>query len=168
MKTNRLRHPLCVCAATVLFTVLVDLSFSREFAGGITFAQLAQNGAAPTPIKLLKIEPVKGYAGNPFTISGEGFPAGKKVEFFWNTVDAYYVTKVLADNVEYHERSYQEKRVLLSSATVDGQGLSHSAQRDDRANRGSGRDADHGHGKWHGLARLRTVHGPALRQQIHR
>ena len=79
-------------------------------------------GAQPAPIKLLKVEPVKGYTGDSFTIAGEGLPAGRTVEFFWSTVDARYLTKVLADNVEYHERSYDEKRVLLSSAIVDSQG----------------------------------------------
>jgi hypothetical protein len=79
-------------------------------------------GAQPAPIKLLKVEPVKGYTGDSVTISGEGLPAGKTVEFFWSTVDAKYLTKVLADNVEYHERGYDEKRVPLSSAIVDGQG----------------------------------------------
>ena len=79
-------------------------------------------GAQPAPIKLLKVEPVKGYAGDAFTVAGEGLPAGKKVELFWATVDARYVTKVLVDNVEYHERNYEEKRVPLSSATVDGHG----------------------------------------------
>ena len=85
-------------------------------------APAAQNGAAPAPIKLLKVEPVRGYVGDSFMIAGEGLAAGKKVEFFWSTVDAQYLTKVLADNVEYHERSYDEQRVLLSGATVDGQG----------------------------------------------
>ena len=74
------------------------------------------------PIKLLKVEPVKGYAGDAFTISGEGMPAGKKVEFFWSTVDAQYLTKVLIDNVEYHERKYDEKRVRLGDAAADAQG----------------------------------------------
>lgn len=79
-------------------------------------------GAQPAPVKLLKVEPVRGYAGTPFTVLGDGFTAGKKIELFWSTVDARYVTKVLVDNVEYHERNYDEKRVLLGSATVDGQG----------------------------------------------
>jgi len=37
---------------------------------------------------------VKGYVGDPFTVSGEGFAAGAAVEFFWSTVEASYVTKV--------------------------------------------------------------------------
>jgi len=33
---------------------------------------------ALTPIKLLNVEPVKGYAGETFTVHGDGLPAGKK------------------------------------------------------------------------------------------
>ena len=79
------------------------------------------NGA-PSPLKLLKVEPVKGYSGDSFTVSGEGFPANKKVEFLWSTVDAAYVTKVLADNLEYLERKYDEKRIVLGSVAADAQG----------------------------------------------
>ena len=89
METYLRRHPLCVCAATVLFTALVNTSLSRDFDDGIAFTQVTQSGAAPTPINLLKVEPVKGHVGDSFTISGEGLPAGKTVEFFWSTVDAH-------------------------------------------------------------------------------
>ena len=88
-------------------------------------AVLAQNlkpDGNTAPIKLLKIEPVKGYAGDFFTISGEGLPAGKKADFFWSTADAEYATKVLSDNVEYHERKYDDKRVAFGSAVVDAEG----------------------------------------------
>jgi len=122
MKTVWVRHSLLVCAVAMLFVAQIYRGFAGEFTGGIALAQSVQSDAAPKPIKLLKVEPVKGYAGDSFTISGEGLVAGKKVEFFWSTADAQYLTKVLADNVEYHERSYDEKRVPLSSATVDGQG----------------------------------------------
>ena len=37
-------------------------------------------------------------------------------------MDGAYVTKVMPDNVEYHERKYEEKRVSLGSASVDAQG----------------------------------------------
>ena len=53
---------------------------------------------------------------------GDGFTPGKKVEFFWSTVEAIYATKVMTDNVEYHERKYDEKRVAFGSALVDAQG----------------------------------------------
>src|SRR2546423_9062488 len=71
------------------------------------------------PTKLLQVEPVKGYVGDAFTVHGDGLPAGKSVEFFWGTVDAMYRTQITPDNVEYHERTYQEKRVSFGSATVD-------------------------------------------------
>jgi len=76
----------------------------------------------PPALKLLKVEPVKGYVGDPFTVTGEGFPAGTAVEIFWRTVEPSYVTKVLSDNLEYHERKYDEKRVLLGRESADVQG----------------------------------------------
>jgi hypothetical protein len=85
-------------------------------------AQAARSSAAPVPLKLLKVEPVRGYVGDSFTVKGDGFVPGKNVEFFWATADAAYLTRVLADNVEYHERKYEETRVRLGSAMVDAQG----------------------------------------------
>jgi hypothetical protein len=94
----------------------------------------AQNGnlqlAAHAPLalemrpalKLLKIEPVKGYIGDPFTVTGDGFSAGAMVEIFWSTVEPSYVTKVLSDNLEYHERKYDEKRIVLGRASADARG----------------------------------------------
>jgi len=114
MKTLSRRQVFCLGVLTVFL--------AAQVVSGIALAQTAPNGPANAPLKLLKVEPVRGYVGETFTIAGEGLPVGKKVEFLWTTVEAQYLTKVLVDNVEYHERSYDEKRVLLSSATVDGQG----------------------------------------------
>src|SRR4029077_13809876 len=85
-------------------------------------AQATRPNTTPPPIKLLKVDPVKGYAGDSFTVTGSGLAPGKKVDFFWSTVDGAYVTEVMPDNVEYHERKYEEKRVSLGSTTVDAQG----------------------------------------------
>ena len=85
-------------------------------------AQATQPSTTPPPIKLLKVEPVKGYTGDSFTVTGDGLAPGKKVDFFWSTADGAYVTKVMPDNVEYHERKYEEKRVSLGSTSVDAQG----------------------------------------------
>jgi hypothetical protein len=85
-------------------------------------AQATRPSTTPAAIKLLKVEPVKGYVGDAFTVAGDGFTAGSKVDFFWATADAAYVTKVMPDNVEYHERKYEERRVRLGSAAADGQG----------------------------------------------
>lgn len=123
MKIHRSGEPSkSLVMALLIVAVLLALSGAWEFVFGPAAAQMAKDGAAAPPVKLLKVDPVKGYAGDPFMISGEGLPAGKKVDFFWSTVDAGYVTKVLSDNVEYHERKYDEKRVLLGSAMADGQG----------------------------------------------
>ena len=65
---------------------------------------------------------MKGYVGDPFTVSGEGFAGGTTIEFFWSTVEPSYATKVLPDNLEYHERKYDEKRIVLGQARVDAQG----------------------------------------------
>jgi hypothetical protein len=88
----------------------------------LLISQATRASDSPKPIKLLKVAPVKGYIGDPFTITGDGLAAGKTVEFFWSTVDAAYATKVAADNVEYHERKYEEKLVRLGIAASDSQG----------------------------------------------
>ena len=85
-------------------------------------AQANKSTAAPASIKLLKVEPVKGYVGDSFTVTADGFTPGKKVDFFWSTVDGAYATKVIPDNVEYHERKYDEKRLRLGGNLVDSQG----------------------------------------------
>ena len=84
--------------------------------------QATQPSTTPPPIKLLKVEPVKGYVGDSFTVTGDGFLPGQKVDFFWSTVDGAYATKVMPDNLEYHERKYEEKRVSLGSTSIDAQG----------------------------------------------
>ena len=106
-------------------TNAADHEVSGDPAPKFSAAIVAQSPKAdgePAALKLLKVEPVKGHSGDPFTVVGDGLPANKKVEFFWSTVDAAYVTKVLADNLEYDERKYDEKRVSLGSALVDAQG----------------------------------------------
>ena len=115
-----------------LLGLLVALSYNapREIAASAatapttspTLAQANKSTAAPAPIKLLKVEPVKGYVGDSFTVTGDGFTPGQKVDFFWSTVDGTYATKVIPDNVEYHERKYEEKRLRLGGNLVDPQG----------------------------------------------
>jgi hypothetical protein len=82
----------------------------------------ANGNGAPAVLKLLKIEPVKGHSGDPFTITAEGLPANQQIEFLWSTVDGSYVTRVLPDNLEYDERRYDEKRIALGSAQADAHG----------------------------------------------
>ncbi|MCL5998403.1 MAG: hypothetical protein M1546_20470 [Chloroflexi bacterium] len=78
--------------------------------------------ATPSVLKLLKVQPETGRAGDSFTITGEGLPPGKEVEFTWATVDGNYITQVSAENVEFREKKYTEKQISLGRATVDAQG----------------------------------------------
>jgi hypothetical protein len=129
VKRTRRRLPLAtvalslIVAARVLLAHASDLPASRIApANPFIVAQETKPTPATAAIKLLRVEPVIGYSGDSFTVTGEGFPPGKKVEFFWATVEAAYVTKVMEDNVEYHERKYTEKRISLGGAPVDAQG----------------------------------------------
>jgi hypothetical protein len=106
-----------------LLCFLLALFGSTLSYGFVAWSETSDDAdGALTSIKLLKVEPVKGYVGEPFTVHGDGLPAGKKVEFLWSTVEASFLTKVMTDNVEYHERKYDEKRVAFGSALVDAQG----------------------------------------------
>jgi hypothetical protein len=74
------RELLCFLLAVLGLTISSNLTAWPETRDGA-------NGTR-APIKLLKVDPVKGYIGDPFTLRGDGLPAGKSVEFFWSTVDA--------------------------------------------------------------------------------
>src|SRR5262245_36364195 len=50
-------------------------------------AQANKSTPAPTPTRLLKVEPIKGYAGDSFTVTADGFTPGQKVDFSWSTLD---------------------------------------------------------------------------------
>jgi hypothetical protein len=125
-----LQIPLIAVALLVVLGLLAvsgygnraDSTAAMASAAAPIIAQTSKPNGAPTPVKLLKVEPVKGYAGDSVTVMADGFPPGKKVDFFWSSVDGTYVTKVIPDNVEYHERKYEEKRVRLGGTAVDPQG----------------------------------------------
>src|SRR5215468_9728146 len=122
---NRIKRKLSRPELTLAAVVILALIVGFRTVATLTppaLAQTAQPNGAPAPVKLLKVEPVKGFVGDSFTVSGDGLIPGKNVDLFWSTVDAAYVTKVMADNVEYHERRYDEKRVRLGSAAVDANG----------------------------------------------
>lgn len=78
--------------------------------------------SAPALLKPLAVEPVKGYVGDRFTVTGEGLPPSRKVEFVWGTVDGSYSLKVFPETVEFYERVFTPKRVPLGAATTDAQG----------------------------------------------
>ena len=104
------------------YSLRSDFAATASSTNSPIVAQPSKPNGTPAPLKLLKVEPVKGYVGDIFTVTGDGFTPGKKVDFFWATADGAYVTKVMSDNVEYHERKYEEKRVRLGSTAADPQG----------------------------------------------
>jgi hypothetical protein len=95
---------------------------STATAASTPIAQTSKPNGTTASLKLLKVEPVKGYVGDTFTVTGDGLEPGKNVEFFWATASAAYLTAVLVDNLEYHERKYEETRVRLGSAKSDDRG----------------------------------------------
>jgi hypothetical protein len=70
----------------------------------------------------LKTEPEKGPVGTFFTISGEGLPPGRTVDFMWVTWDGSYAKESGPENVVFLERQFVEKRVSLGSAISDAKG----------------------------------------------
>ncbi|MBI2872281.1 MAG: IPT/TIG domain-containing protein [Chloroflexi bacterium] len=76
----------------------------------------------PVPLKLLKTSPETGPIGTAFTVTGEGLPAGKQVEFVWVTWDGSYVTNVTANDARFGERKFVTKRVPMKTAGVNAQG----------------------------------------------
>lgn len=60
--------------------------------------------------------------GTAFTLSGDGLPTGKAVDFVWVTVEGTYRTKPSLETIEYYDRDFTAKRVSLGRATVDEQG----------------------------------------------
>src|SRR5215813_655736 len=106
-------------ALLIILALIIFFRYATKFAPP---AAAQTTTSALQSVKLLKVEPVKGFVGDAFKITGDGFTPGKKVEFLWSSVDAGYSTEVLADNLEYHERKYDEKRISLGSAVVDPEG----------------------------------------------
>jgi hypothetical protein len=127
---QRLQIALIALALLVLLGLLAASGYSLRpdstavaaSASSPMVAQASKPTGTPAPLRLLKVEPVKGYVGDTFTVKGDGFTPGKNVVLFWGTASAAYLTKVLVDNLEYHERKYEETRVRLGSATADAQG----------------------------------------------
>ncbi|MFQ5854478.1 MAG: hypothetical protein ACE5LU_02380 [Anaerolineae bacterium] len=76
----------------------------------------------PVPLILLKTDPEVGPVGTAFTVTGNGFPPGKPVEFVWGTVDGTYHTELNNNRQEFYERQFTPTRVSLGRATADASG----------------------------------------------
>lgn len=85
----------------------------------------AAGTTAPAPaaaLKPLKVSPEQGYVGTKISLTAEGLPSGKPVEFVWSTVDGSYDLKPLAETIEFNDRQFTPKRVALGRATADANG----------------------------------------------
>lgn len=91
----------------------------------------ASQVAAPAPAapasppglqKPLKIEPVKGFVGDSFTIVAPDLPQGQTMEFQWVTWDGGYDTQAVANSVQFQERTFKQNRISLGRAQSDAQG----------------------------------------------
>lgn len=136
-QTSRFLHPGAAFAAAALLGLLAacggggqpatptGASHVTEAPGAAALARVPgppgppapASAPAPAGFKLLKTNPEKGNAGTPFTITGEGLPTGKPVQFVWVTWDGSYVTKSLPETVQFFDRQFVEKRVLLAPSS---------------------------------------------------
>lgn len=80
-------------------------------------------GTAAAQLLKLKVQPETGVVGDAFTVTAEGMPPGKSVEFQWDGRLGAYTTKVIPDNVEYIERTYKPRKISLGTATANAQGV---------------------------------------------
>ncbi|MBW7881304.1 MAG: hypothetical protein H3C34_01475 [Caldilineaceae bacterium] len=85
-------------------------------------AQSTTPADEPPVLKLLKTKPEIGIVGDPFTITATDLPPNQEIEFVWVTVDGFYVTQVMPENVEFHEKTFVETRMSLGHTITDAQG----------------------------------------------
>lgn len=81
----------------------------------------AQEQAAAELLPLV-VTPDKGPVGTAISISAEGLPPGATVDLRWATLDGGYDMQVMAETIEFYDRKFDERLVLLGRAQADGQG----------------------------------------------
>ncbi|MBI4187492.1 MAG: hypothetical protein HY530_08335 [Chloroflexi bacterium] len=131
-----MKHRLILVAASIVCSSLLLLSCTGQptpESTKTTTSQMPIQTAPPEPVvnpspaslgplKLLKTSPEKGPVGTAFTITGDGLPSGKPVDFVWVTYDGSFATDAGPENVLFLERKFISKRVPLGKATVNAQG----------------------------------------------
>jgi hypothetical protein len=80
-------------------------------------------GTAGPPLLKLKVQPETGAVGDALTVTAEGMPPGKSVDFQWDGRLGAYTTKVIPDNVEYTDRTYKPRKISLGTAIASAQGV---------------------------------------------
>jgi hypothetical protein len=93
-------------------------------AGGQTPAGTAPAATATVApdLKLLKFAPDNGSGGTAVTVTGDGLPADKDVEFMWATVDGTYDMTATSENIQFNKRVFKDKRVSVGKAKTGSDG----------------------------------------------
>lgn len=85
----------------------------------------AQNAPTATPapdLRPLKVAPDVVTVGTPLTLSADGLPPSKPVEFVWMTMEGRYDTKVDLGSIEFLRPKYAQKKATLGKASTDAKG----------------------------------------------
>ncbi len=100
-----------------------EASSANEAASRSALVSPSQKTEAALPaLRLLKTSPERGPIGAEFSLTGEGLPPNREIEFTWDTVEGAYHTELNNNQVEFYERLFAPKRVSLGYAATDAQG----------------------------------------------
>ncbi|MBI5947528.1 MAG: hypothetical protein HY875_05280 [Chloroflexi bacterium] len=95
---------------------------SPTAASGSPAASVTTAATPAADLKLLKVSPDNGAIGTAFTITGEGLPAGKEMEFFWATAEGSWKLTTGPENIQFNNKVFAPKRLSLGKATVGADG----------------------------------------------
>jgi hypothetical protein len=105
----------CVLAASLLLATFGSAAAYRP-------AELGQEVPLTEPaggyVGELKVQPERGPAGTPLTVTGQGFPASQEFDLVWRTVKGRW--KVTS--AEYHGREYTPAAYRIATVKSDASG----------------------------------------------
>ena len=70
----------------------------------------------------ISTEPIQGYVGQDFTISGKGLPANSSVDLTWSTADGAWLADVQPNSINYRGLKFLKYSVKLATVTSDSNG----------------------------------------------
>ena len=70
----------------------------------------------------ISTEPIQGYVGQDFTISGKGLPANSSVDLTWSTADGAWLADVQPNSINYRGLKFLKYPVKLATVTSDSNG----------------------------------------------
>lgn len=101
------------------------MACAKEPREGSQIAAGQQSGAQSsrsTSLKPLQLTPAEGSGREPFTVTGDGMPPGRAVQFEWDTYDGAYTAEIGVGAVKYLGRKFTRKRIALGTAVAGGDG----------------------------------------------